>query len=207
MIDQFVLDCEQHENSKVGEFGAYFRLNYASRPEEWALSLRGLEAYTTNMVCESLHKKLKQNPAYMDYKHNKRLDTLLDHLSTLVGEMIRRLIQCKKSISNKQTTANYQCHRRAASVYQEAAVQGINLVTETDVGWNVASFDKSDTFYQVTENDTKCPFEEGSFEGMTCFESCYMCGACWHLMRCTCEYSENLNCRSHSCKHVHIVFM
>ena len=161
MIDQFVLDCEQHENSKVGEFGAYFKLNYASRPEEWALSLRGLEAYTTNMVCESLHKKLKQNPAYMDYKHNKRLDTLLDHLSTLAGEMIRRLIQCKKSISNKQTTANCQCHRKAASVYQDAAVQGISLVTETELGWNVASLDKSDTFTKSQRIKPSVPLKKG----------------------------------------------
>ena len=202
MITQFVLDCGQHPDIRVGKFGDYFRLNYACRAEEWALCLRGLQAYTTNMECEALHKKFKSSPAYMDNKHNIRIDEVIKHLFVLNGQMIKRNIQCKNNITNKQTTSNFQSHMKAEFHHKQAIDMGDSLVCETADGWNVSSFETPGLVYQVTETLSNCPFAD-----QRCLQSCYLCGACWHLMSCTCEYSENLNGRDHSCKHVHSVFM
>ena len=90
MIDRFVNDCLKSTNNLVCAFGIYFKNNYANRANEWALCLRGLHAYTTNMVCERFHLKLKREPKYMDNKHNTRIDALLGHIFAIEGEMMKR---------------------------------------------------------------------------------------------------------------------
>ena len=135
MIDQFIEDCKNHPNSQVNTYGDYFKNNYAGRPNEWALCLRSLEAYTTNMVCESFHKKLKRNSAYMDGKFNKRMDVLLGHLFAIEGEIMNRDIITYKS-SKKQTAINFKAH-------QLASTQSISLIhkkTEKKLsiyGWQI----------------------------------------------------------------------
>ena len=57
MIDQFIFDCEHDQNINIQKFGEYFNKNYAAKANEWALCLRGLEAYITNMILEAFHKK------------------------------------------------------------------------------------------------------------------------------------------------------
>ena len=77
--------------------------------------------------------------------------------------------------------------------HQAASTQLNIVVTETSKGWDVKSF-------EVTETTITCPFEE-------CSEKCYQCGACWHIFSCSCEAAETANNRSYSCKHVHLVVM
>ena len=80
MIEQFVADCQHSTDSNMQAFGAYFSSTYANKADEWALCLRSLEAYTTNMVCESFHNKIKRNPGYMRGQVNRQIYTLLTYL-------------------------------------------------------------------------------------------------------------------------------
>ena len=114
MINQLIFDCKHSQNIKIREFGEYFDKTYAAKANEWALCLRGLEAYTTNMVCESLHFQVKRNPGHMNGKHNKRVDTLIFHIVAIEGKMIKRCYESRDGISNKQTSLNFKCHQLAA---------------------------------------------------------------------------------------------
>ena len=127
MINQLIFDCKHSQNIKIREFGEYFDKTYAAKANEWALCLRGLEAYTTNMVCESLHFQVKRNPGHMNGKHNKRVDTLIFHIVAIEGKMIKRCYESRDGISNKQTSLNFKCH-------QLAAKKSDGLVQETEDG-------------------------------------------------------------------------
>ena len=194
MIDRFVNDCLKSTNNLVCAFGLYFKNNYANRANEWALCLRGHHAYTTNMVCERFHFKLKREPKYMDNKHNTRIDALLGHIFAIEGEMMKRNLNSFGEGSDKQERINFQAH-------QAASAQSISLVTETQQGWEVKNFEKYDVIYQVTKTEENCPFET------ECSEKCNNCNACWHLFKCTCEAAENAHNRYFSCKHAHLVCM
>ena len=193
MIDQFLKDCQTNTDSQVCAFGEYFKNNYANKADEWAVCLRGLYAYTTNMVCESLHLKIKHNPALMNGKHNWRIDTLLGILFAVEGDMMRRGITLSCKGIKQQTTINFKAHT-------DASTKSSNLVTVAEHGWDVKSFTNTGVVYQVTKTTYQCPFEK-------CSEQCYQCGACWHRFNCTCEAAEAAHNRYFSCKHVHLVSM
>ena len=194
MIDQFLQDCQKHKNSQVRDFGIYFNNTYAKRANEWALCLRGPQAYTTNMVCERFNLKLKREPKYMDGKFNPRMDGLLGHLFAIEGEMMKRNLNSFGQGAKTQASINFKAHKAASA-------QSINLVSELSQQgcWEVKSFEQPGVVYQVTETGQQCPFEE------KCSQKCYECSACWHLLKCTCEAAENAHNRTFSCKHVHLV--
>ena len=59
LIRNFLGFCSNNEDPQVKEFGTYIQNYYAKKPEEWALALRDINAYTTNMSVENLHKQFK----------------------------------------------------------------------------------------------------------------------------------------------------
>ena len=195
MITKFVSKCFHHQNTKIPNFGVYFKQYYASRPEEWVLCLRSQEAYTTNMACEAFHHMLKYNAAYMNGKMNVRLDHLLSHLFSYVAEMKHRLLKSSACNGNtgKQSTSNFKAHKAASG-------QSFLFVSETTNGWNVQSFNKPGVLYEVTETNAECTFQP-------CSLVCKTCSVCWHLYSCTCPEAVNAHNRHHSCKHAHLVKM
>ena len=76
MLHNFML----HNQHQCPQFINYFSKFYASRYKLWAKCFRNFShgATDTNMYCESFHNKLKT--FYMQRKHNKRVDNLIEIL-------------------------------------------------------------------------------------------------------------------------------
>ena len=195
MIAQFIKRCSEHKTIEVCNFGTYFKDNYASRPEEWALGLRGLYVSTTTMSLEAFHHLLKYNAKFMNGKVNRRLDSLLKHLYSYMANMKQRelVVTAAKRVVDKTSSLNFKNHK-------EAFTQSFSLVSNIDCGgWRVQSFSVPGITYEVKRTDYNCNNDP-------CLKACWDCGVCFHEYTCTCPRVAEAHGRI-TCKHSHLLTM
>ena len=195
MVKQFVSSCCKSRNKQVRVFGEYFKRNYAARPEQWAIGLRGIFVDTTNMALEAFHKVLKHNAKFMDGKTNQRVDGLLRHLFGYMASMKRRglMYSASNCETNKNSAINFKNHKAALKT-------SVSLVTETENGFRVRSFSNENVSYEVNTL-SGCGFET------KCRQVCRHCSVCFHIYSCSCPDAKSANNRNVSCKHAHLVMM
>ena len=198
MMDNFLDTCSKHDNVNFRDFGVYFSKYYANRIHLWALCFRGL-CPPTNMTIESYHRLLKRHGGIMDSKTNVRMDTLLFHIETHLSMQATRIMKNRalNSVSNINTTANFQAHMEAAAINLDQVELFVDSPTDTQTA-TVQSFNDPAKQYTVSTRPYECPFKP-------CLQACKKCSVCWHTHICSCPEAVNKKYRLYSCKHAHLV--
>ena len=177
-----------HEN--YFRYYEYFKRIYAGRCEQWATCYRTGCIANTNMFTESFHRLLKV--VYLDGKHNRRVDTLLNTLLRIAKNLVYEQItkEEKGKLSHRQCEIRKR-HKKAIEMLDNfTAIK----VPDTDSEWKVESATKQDTVYTIHQLCTGC----------SCKLGCLSCGACSHMYSCSCiDYALH----STVCKHIHLVKM
>ncbi|CAL4100549.1 unnamed protein product [Meganyctiphanes norvegica] len=147
------------------------------------------------MSLEHYHRELKYHGGIMNGKKNQRIDTLIQQLFRY-EDLMRQRVLCTSAdggVNDSKTRLNFLAH-------QEAFGQSFDIVTPMDDGWCIQSFENPGVVYKVKPTMLSCCFD-------TCLQMCKECFVCWHEYRCNCPAAINVNNRSHSCKHAHLVMM
>ncbi|XP_065647824.1 uncharacterized protein LOC136077117 [Hydra vulgaris] len=171
---------------KCPNFISYFATYYAPRHIKWASCYRNFQHADTdtNMLCESLHNKLKT--VYMERRPNKRLDDLINLLLTIEED----------SYWHHKRDTIYHGTISLPKKYKKRHEKGMLISDKCIIKCSLTQYtvkSQSNVTYNVDILTDTC-------KESLCLESCLnpACnGLCQHLYRCNCNDIVIL------CKHVH----
>jgi hypothetical protein len=175
----------QYWESRQPRFTAYFKQNYASRVEKWALSYRHFEHKDTdtNMFVESFHNKLKTNPRYLNHNVNRRCDDLVEVLLLLEIDMFydRKRIELFSSTTEVSYKLDGDRHSRGQFI-PDSNVHHMGKGLEHGYSYTVKSV-SSDHQYTVHMLASQCSYGNECIPHCTQGKCSYLCR---HMISCTC---------------------
>ena len=175
------------DDRKTNDFAAYFRKEYAARPQLWAYCHRkGLRLHH-NMHLEAMHRVLKH--VHLKGRKVRRLDKSIHSLMCFVRtKMSDRLLKLHRGKWTRHVGGIRMRHKKSSQI----TVDMCDCIEQNAVYTVVTK----DTAYTVRQS-ASVPHESA-----TCPLECSDCKICVHAFSCTCLDSA---LRNTICKHVHAV--
>ena len=182
ILQQFLSSLESTEPA----FSKYFKENYCNRLGEWASHFRVGSVVNTNMFLESFHRTLKV--VYLQHKHNRRIDYLLNILLKIARDKIfEQLTKLEKGKFTHRVSEINKRHKEAVKMKPQVKVLDDNT-------WNITSARHKGIHYTIKKVMDIC----------SCKLRCSTCGTCVHMYTCSCI---DASLHATVCKHVHAISM